>query len=165
MKATPHNTGRLSVPVAITIAVFTLALTVVSLQRAYAVTTVPNALRYSFTVAASSTTGNYGWPQSEYPIFMSGTGRSVGWRGTGQMAVTYTSVSPAMVTWAGVNSDNGNGLPGVAVSGWTTGSGVKMLEIGYNNSLQIETGSTGPNRWRVRNNNTSARACTILEIY
>jgi hypothetical protein len=161
MKAAPNNAGRLSLPVAVTVAVFTLALTLVSLQRAYAVVTVPNATRYSFSIGASSTTGSYAWPTTNYPLYIAGTTYTVGYRGTGNVTAAYATSSPAIASWSGVHAD---GSANTTAQGWTSASNVKIVETGFANSTQLETGvSVG--YWRIRNNTTAVKSVTVLVIW
>jgi len=159
MKASPAGMSR---PVAVVAAALILCLTVLTLQRAYGVVQVPNALRYAFAVPGGGVTADVAWPVSNYPIYLAATTYTVGWRGTGNVSVTYATTAPAITSWSGVHA-SGTNL--TVAQGWTSVAAARICIVGFGGAVWLTTGGAGPQSWRLLNTTPAVKNVTVLEVY
>jgi hypothetical protein len=141
-----------------------IVLTAVVVQRAYAVTTVPNASKVTFGIPAASFSPLFPLAARDQPVFVMGatvrgTPNQVG---TGNASIAYASGING-ITWAGVN----NVAPGGTAGGLqSTAAGGPMVAIGTGVDLHhapVGAGVTPP--LTVRNNTGTAVGVVVEQIW
>ncbi len=96
-------------------------LTALCASRAYAVQSLstPNAAIFGLNVAggAGSVSASFRLPVANQSVLIDIASNSVGHRGTAFIDITYHSVAPAIITWAGIHAEDSAGpdtTPGVS---------------------------------------------------
>jgi hypothetical protein len=150
-----------------------VALTVVTVQRAFATTAVPNASRTALTIAGTATSASFPVPTLNGPVFIMATQLTYGSRSTGTTTLTYANggANPVL-TWAGIDGIQAGGFNGGGDaklrSGYTTTSAnVVILDFGWATSCELVTavdGGGNTSRMAVRNN-SGASMSVVLDMF
>lgn len=137
-----HN--RLFKPLGYLTGSLIVVLTLATLQRAYATTTVPNASKTTLNAPIGGDSGNMTLASSTGPVEVIIAHTTVGSRGV-SMAVMQAPTTSPLLQWTGVDSD------GNSFSNYTTTAGTLMYQVGYLNAAQLISGGTSS--FHLHNNN------------
>lgn len=121
-------------PLSLLTATLVVVFTVVTIQRAFATTTVPNASKTTLTAASGGDSSNVALASSTGPVEVLAAQTTVGYRGV-SMAVMQAPTSSALLQWTFVDSGGTSG------SNYTSGGGVLMYQVGFGSSAQFYTSS------------------------
>ncbi|MEA2552084.1 MAG: hypothetical protein QOJ65_260 [Fimbriimonadaceae bacterium] len=145
-------------PAALLAAGLVATLAIVTVQKAYATTTVPNATRMIVTLPGNSTGVSFAVPTNGAPVLVLATQLSVGNRSTGSTTLAYAPTNPELLSWSGVDSaqttGNGGGGDSALNSGYTSAGGSVLLDFGWGAScalISVLDGAGNPSRLAVRN--------------
>lgn len=166
------NMSRFARPAALFAAVLVMAATVTCARRAYALATVPNMTRASYTLANGANSPDFFVPLSNSSVQISGTCNTFPNEGAGTVSAVFTPSSNGL-TWTGNNAPNApSGATDPDTSGFTysTSGGVRIVYIGYGGTVWIETGLAGatshvPNVVHIHNGAGGTRSVSIQFIY
>ncbi|MEA2552088.1 MAG: hypothetical protein QOJ65_264 [Fimbriimonadaceae bacterium] len=152
-------------PVAVLAAGFIATLAIVTVQKAYATTTVPNASRTTYNVAAGGASASFAVPSTAGPVFLMAQQTTENSRAIASMTLGYAFGTYGLLYWNGINSNQstggGGGGDSSLSSGWINSGNVgsNMLLVGFGASSTIQgmaDGSNNPTRLRVAGNASSA---------
>ena len=143
-------------PVGFLTAFLVVILTVVTVERALATTTVPNASKTTLTASSGGDSANLALASSTGPVEVIIAHTTVSFRGV-SMAVMQAPTSFALLQWTGVDSG------GTPFSSFTSSSGVLMYQVGFGTSAQLV--SSGPSSFHMHNNIGGSNAIVVTQIW
>ncbi len=149
-----HN--RFIRPLGYLTASLVVVLTLMTLQSAYATTTVPNASKTTLTAASGGDSANLSLASSTGPVEVIIAHTTVGERGV-SMAVMQAPTSSPLLQWTAVDS-GGNSL-----SSYTSSAGTFMYQIGYLNSAQLV--SSGTSTFHLHNNMAESDSIVVTQVW
>ncbi len=144
-------------PLGLLTACLVVILTVVTVERAMATTTVPNASKTTLSATSGGDSANLALASSTGPVEVLIAHTTVGFRGV-SMAVMQAPTSSALLQWTAVDSS------GTASTGYTTTGGTPMYQVGWDTSAQLVSSSAAS--FHMHNNNMGiSNAIVVTQIW
>lgn len=157
-------------PLAVAAAALVATLSVVTLQKAYASTTVANASKTTYTVGPNTVSPSFGIGSQNGPVFIMATQLTNGFRGVASATLAYSSESTPILSWTGINSYQNSATDASLASGYVYagGSPTTILKVGWSGSSTLESaldGSSNPTRMVVRNTTGTVKTVVVTQIW
>ncbi|HEX5322932.1 MAG TPA: hypothetical protein VFW40_04040 [Capsulimonadaceae bacterium] len=122
-------------PTIVMLAALIVILVAVSLQRAVAVTTAPNAAFVTYNLAANTNSAAI-TPPSNTSVLVMGSNTTSGFRGVGY--VTLLHVPSNFLEWVGLNSTSS----GTVTQGFSGTAGTKIVQIDFSGLVNLKVNNT-----------------------
>lgn len=143
-------------------AAIVVLITSVVLVNATMTISVPNAVTYSYSLSPGLQF-NVLVPTIDRPVHLMGTCITPGFRGAGHVTLLRAGATPALLMWAGLETEGSAG-PSIITSGWTAGgTGTHILYLDYGRQCDVEV--LGTTAIRVNNGAASHRVGWITMIW
>ncbi|MEA2552085.1 MAG: hypothetical protein QOJ65_261 [Fimbriimonadaceae bacterium] len=133
-------------------------LAAVTVQKAYATTTVPNASRTTYTIASGAVTPSFAIPTTGNPVSVMANQTTLGYRSIGQTVLMYSGGSSPLLFWDGIDSAQSTGYDGggdsALRSGYTNNGNIVVLDHGWGGTAALESvldGAGNASRLQIRN--------------
>lgn len=97
---------------------------------------VPNAATFSYNLAPGATSGAVAVPVVNVPVLLQGVNTTVGDRGSGFVSILRASAAPALLMWAGLNSQ-----PSSIAQGFSSAAGVDIFFTDFAHQVTVEVAS------------------------
>src|SRR6476619_6668253 len=124
-------------------AVMVAVLTLITIQRAYASTTVPNATRMTINIAANSKSAPFTLASLTAPVQVMAATGVAGSAGVCNVTLFYqpkTALSASVIVWSGTQMAYTVDNPGpIGVSAYTRLGEILIANIGYQDSVTLGT--------------------------
>ncbi|MEA2552086.1 MAG: hypothetical protein QOJ65_262 [Fimbriimonadaceae bacterium] len=146
-------------PAAFLAAGFIATLAAVTVQKAYATTTVANASKTTLSSPGGGNSVTIGVAAINSPVMLAATQVDVGFRGTSSATILSATASPALMQWVALSA----GPSTAVVSSFTTGAGVTMFNTGWNATTQLAT--SGVTSFHIHNSSTSTKTVVVMQVW
>jgi hypothetical protein len=159
-KSMINSTQKWSTRAGKLLAVGVILSTTVVLINATVTLSVPNAVTYSYSIAAANTFNIVVPPTArDRPMFLMGTCTTVGVRGVGQVTMLSPAVAPNFLEWTGLESISGSTI----TSGFSDVLGTHIVYLDFAHEVDIEV--LNGTAFRLHNESTGTRAGNITLIW